>query len=624
MAARMQSSGLQIAENLTLPTSIVGMRMPVLAEPGAGKSVFVAVLMEELWRLRLQFVSIDPLGTAWGIKTSADGKSAGIAVPYLGGTSRYADAPLRPDGGALVAKVLVESGVSMMLNVSPFSRADQNRFVADFWNELLRIAGDRHSAGEALSILNLTDEAGFFMPEMPRGKEAARAQDAGERVARQGRGLGLGFVAPTQRPQGLDKDVLSVWEVLVLMRLTEPAAIKQAMGMIEHVVEKDTLADIRRTLPRLRDGEAWIISPRVLGITKRVQIRMRRTYDSTRTPTPGERRLAPTSLAQADLSALRSALAASRNEDGVPEPVVPTGTGSASASVRAAITSASHALERENVRLRAELEATRLAVPERIDVPVLTDADRAALHDATVTIGKADALLASVESTLASIAKRVFAAVEPPTPPRIVAVRRKAETRKRAPREPMIEAAAQRSRHIDESAARLKKGARRMLATLASTYPLRLTAAQVSALAKLTTSGGTFGAYMSTLKREGCIRESGGLLEITTEGFAAIGMTKPTKPTSRAQAIAGLRSALKAGARTMFDVLSTEGKRGATREELAIAAGMTASGGTFGAYLAILKRNGLVIEEKSSDGTRVRVNESLFTARKARSRDRTE
>lgn len=47
----------------------------------------------------------------------------------------------------------------MMLNVSGFGREEQNEFVANFWDKLLRLGAERYNAGDALSVLNLIDEA---------------------------------------------------------------------------------------------------------------------------------------------------------------------------------------------------------------------------------------------------------------------------------------------------------------------------------------------------------------------------------------------------------------------------------------------------------------------------------
>ncbi len=54
------------------------------------------------------------------------------------------------------------------------------------------------------------------------------------------------------------------------------------------------------------------------------------------------------------------------------------------------------------------------------------------------------------------------------------------------------------------------------------------------------------------------------------------------------------RGALKAGARTMLDLLVEAYPEGISRDELGERAGYSVSGGTFQSYLSSLRRNGLV------------------------------
>lgn len=107
----------------------------------------------------------------------------------------------------------------------------------------------------------------------------------------------------------------------------------------------------------------------------------------------------------------------------------------------------------------------------------------------------------------------------------------------------------------------LRKGERRMLEVLARSHPARRSRAQIGTLAGFTPSGGTFRTYWGTLRRS---------------GFAHLGEA-PRAPLSRDETLAMWRSALRAGERSMLDVLVET----------------TASGGTFSTYLGTLRRNGL-------------------------------
>ncbi len=563
-----ESDGLRIAADVVLPPAIVGMRMPVLAEPGAGKSVFLAVLMEELWRLRLQFVSFDPLGTAWGVKASADGSSDGIAVPYLG-AGRYADAPLRPDAGAIVARAFAETGVSMMLNVSGFGREEQNMFVADFWNELLLLAAARHDAGDPISALSLIDEASFFMPETARGKQHARVQDAGERIGRQGRSLGLGYVAPTQRPQAIDKDVIGVWEVLVLMRLTEPAAIAQAMGMCKHVISAEQAREIQKSLPELADGEAWIISPRVLGFVRRVKLRMRTTYDSTRTPAPGKRRKAPTTLAKADLSRLQAALA--YDTPIAAAAVADTDTTAIAAELRRVIGQRDDALRRLH-----ELQTfLRARVP--------TDDERKLLDAAAAGAVLLKKYAADASSMVNELGGAPVIAVAAPTI---------AKTRRRAPSSPKP--------HVTvATSADLSAGAERVLTAALERYPLLTTVKNLAFFSGWKPSSGPFRKALKELREAGRLEVVEGIVHLTPPPSSVAGGSHEAR-------IGMVRKALREGERRYFEILM-EHPRGLTIEQLERETGHKATSGPFRTALRALRENGLA----TLDGGSYRIAEDI-------------
>jgi hypothetical protein len=568
------NDGLRIGMDLWLPAAFVGMRTPVFASPEAGKSVFVAVLMEELWRARLQFVAFDLLGTGWGVKTSADGKSAGIAVPYLGGSGRYADAPLRPDGGAIVARALIETGSSMMLNLAAFTQSEQCTFVADLWDELLRLAGERHEAGAPISLLNLIDEAALVMPEFPRSKEQARAREAGVRLARLGRSLGLGYVATTQRGQSLDKNVVGMWEVFMILRLSEKRAIDAAIGEIEHVVGREAAREIRESLPHLANGEAWIVAPRALGFTRRVQLRMRETYDSTRTPARGERRPAPTQLAQADLSALRAALAAP------PIPADPPAARGSKTSGRP------RTLKRE-----------RPPTIERVEVPVLTAQERSLLDRAAQAAADIRIALDALTAALGAIERRLAPTLSPAGPADALSANGERAARKNtkthentsAVHEIRVPRAAAPAGKADG----FKAGQRRMLGVLAQCGGT-LTKMQLATLADVNRGSGTFSIYLRGLVDAGFVQADATTATVMPAGAAHIGVSIRQGPPSTAEIVQTYSAKLKAGARRMLDILVATYPADVTKLDLAARAEVNRESGTFSIYLRTLQSNGLV------------------------------
>lgn len=143
----------------------------------------------------------------------------------------------------------------------------------------------------------------------------------------------------------------------------------------------------------------------------------------------------------------------------------------------------------------------------------------------------------------------------------------------------------------------LKAGARRIVETMARNHPQWLTKSQIGVLAKFKVTGGTFLTYWSAIRRAGYVedRNDGREFRVTEAGLAFAGVDAGN-PLTIQEVLDQWRSSLKAGARTMLDVL-LDNPYGITRADLAEAVGMAATGGTFNTYLSTLRRNGLAVEE---------------------------
>jgi uncharacterized protein len=206
---------LKLAPKLSLPVDVAGEAIAILAKRGAGKTNTATVLVEELVRAGVQTVVVDPVGAWWGIRSSADGKQKGLEVPILGG--QHGDVPLEPTAGALIADVAVDTGESLLLDLSDFpSKAAIGRFVTDFSERLFR------RKARTPSLLHLVlEEADIVAPQRVKG-ETARMAGAIEQLVRRGRSRGLGVTLITQRSAVLNKDVLTQADVLIVMRTTGP------------------------------------------------------------------------------------------------------------------------------------------------------------------------------------------------------------------------------------------------------------------------------------------------------------------------------------------------------------------------------------------------------------------
>lgn len=287
---------LNIAPELSLPIDAVTETFGILAKKGAGKSNAAVVMAEEMHAAGVPWVAIDPKGDWWGLRASGDGQGPGLPIVVFGG--RHGDVPLEPTAGALLADLVLQQGLTCVLDVSEFSKADVRRFLLAFADRLYRQADQE-------PIHLFLEEAHEYLPQQVRGEDA-HLVNAWQRIVKQGRFKGIGCTLVTQRSAALNKDVLTQVDTLIVLRTTSPqdrAAVKAWVDV--HADAGDMLA----TLPSLESGEAWLWSPEFLGTLTRIRFRRRRTFDSGATPKVGQKRRTPATLADVDLAAIKEQMA---------------------------------------------------------------------------------------------------------------------------------------------------------------------------------------------------------------------------------------------------------------------------------------------------------------------------
>jgi len=293
------TKSLRLAKDLTLPLDAVSRTFGILAVRGAGKSNTAAVMAEEMFAAGLPFVVIDPVGSWYGLRSSADGKSAGLPIPIFGG--KHGDVPLERGAGEMLADLTVEKRLTCVLDLSRFDSENAKKTF------LLAFAQRLYQKNENPLHLFL-EEADDYIPQKPMRDEAQLLR-AWENIVRRGRSRGLGMTLITQRSAAVAKMVLTQVETLFAMRTTGPQDIAAIEAWIKyHQADKDILS----TLAGLEDGEAWVWSPHYLKTMSRHQIRRRHTFDSGASPKNlhAKETQKPATLADIDLSAIQSQMAA--------------------------------------------------------------------------------------------------------------------------------------------------------------------------------------------------------------------------------------------------------------------------------------------------------------------------
>ena len=294
---------IRISSLLALPMSFITSTQAILAKKRRGKSYTAQVEAEELLELGQQIVVLDPTGAWWGLRLLADGKSPGYAITIFGGD--HGDVPLEASAGEALAHAIVTERFSAVIDLSLLRKNDRLRFAADFLETLYRLNR------QAMHLF--IDEADAFCPQKTFTPEQARCLGAADELVRRGGIKGIGVTMISQRPQVVNKDVLSQIDMLIVLQMNHPKDLHAIEDWIVEHVNKDTAREMLASLPALPIGHAWVWAPEA-KIFQRIEVRKKRTFDSGRTPKAGERLKPPKKLAKVDLERLGKTLSAAVEE----------------------------------------------------------------------------------------------------------------------------------------------------------------------------------------------------------------------------------------------------------------------------------------------------------------------
>lgn len=290
---------IQIADGLSFPLEAVTEKLGFIGRTGSGKTYAAQKLAEEMYRAGAQFVALDPVGKWWSLRLAADGKTPALPLPVFGGL--HGDVPLESTAGKLMADVIVDRGISAVVDVSQFeSDSAKARFMTDFGN---RFFFRKKAAPSAVHLF--IEECQEFVPQNPQ-RDEAQMLHAWTRIQKLGRNFGIGSSLLTQRPQEVNKKVLNQTEVLFVFQLTGSHERKSVAAWIE---DKGLDEDIAAELPKLERGCPHVWSPAWLRISKVVRIAEKATFDASATPEVG-RRADVKELAPIDLEKLHKDMAA--------------------------------------------------------------------------------------------------------------------------------------------------------------------------------------------------------------------------------------------------------------------------------------------------------------------------
>lgn len=285
-----------LADNLTMPIDCVTQTFGCIGRKGSGKTYLAGLLAEQILDHHAQIVIIDPVGNWYGLRVAADGKSRGKDIFIAGG--EHGDVPILPDSGARFARLLVDKHLSVILDISGFRQGERKRFAADFAEEFFHLKKSQKSA-----VHLFVEEAQLFAPQRG-GPDEARMLGAFENIIRLGRNYGIGATMISQRPQSINKEVLSQVECLFALQVN---GTHERKALEEWVQEAGADRSLVGQLPGLAQGEGYVWSPSWLRIFARFKFHQKTTFDASATPKVGQTRK-PATLTPMDVEALRSDL----------------------------------------------------------------------------------------------------------------------------------------------------------------------------------------------------------------------------------------------------------------------------------------------------------------------------
>lgn len=256
---------------------LIETRMLIQSNSGGGKSWALRRLLEQTASSVQQLV-IDPEGEFATLRERFD---------YIIAAPHDADAVATPKTAALLARRLLETGVSAVLNIYDLKAHERQAFVRIFLDALT-------NAPRALwhPTLVVLDEAHVFCPQ----SGSAEASGAVIDVATRGRKRGQGLVLATQRLSKLHKDAAAEMLNKLVGRTGLDVDVKRAADELGL-----SARDAMTTLRDLKPGEFYAFGP---ALSARV-VRTRIGPVITTHPRPGDRLMkAPPPASRAVLAKL--------------------------------------------------------------------------------------------------------------------------------------------------------------------------------------------------------------------------------------------------------------------------------------------------------------------------------
>jgi len=479
-----------------LPEHLLRQGLAIVGRTGSGKTYAAKGLAEPILASNLPACIVDPTGAWWGLRLTQDGQAASdMEIAVLGGDHR--DIGIESGQGTIVGRLVGEGRLPrVIVDISHFSNHEAVRFLTDFFEELYRV--------NRSPLYLVLDEADMMAPQSPL-PETRRLQGAVNKIVRRGRIRGFRPILITQRPQVIDKSVLSQIDTLIAMKLTAPQDRKAILDWFKGHAGVEDPQEIVAQLPSLSVGSGFIWSPEA-GLLQKTAFPPITTFDSSRAPTDGASVPGISPLREMDIDFAAAALA--------PGAEAPPSGHTASASGRRPSPGGDAAARKgsygESVAREEGYAAGRQDGYLEGREAGLAEGFRTAVERMIAELS----ILEPCADDAASPAQRQKANGEPEGPAASM-------PRQSRPARKAMDAPHDASERADAGAVRLNSAARKMLAVLDTDPPVRRSWRQVATLAGLRARGGHFNTGRKALLEQGLVLAEGDLIRIAKPGSNA-------------------------------------------------------------------------------------------------------
>lgn len=594
-----------------IPQEALLQHIILLGKTRSGKSSTMrSAIVEPLLDRKKPVAIIDPKGDWWGLKSSADGKSAGYPIVIFGG--KHADVPIDEHSGASVAELVGTGNRPCIIDLGGWMVGPRTRFFVAFVSKLFNCVRGPHW----LCI----DEVHNFAPQ---GKvfdpDSAKMLHWANRLISEGSGLGLTVISASQRPQKVHKDFVTSNETLIAKRAIHPLDRAAVADWIRGCPDAAKGAEVLNTLAELERSQGWVWSPEIKFGPALVDFPMFKTYDSFAAPT-GDSVAKLKGWADVDLDEVKAKLADVVEKEKANDPRV---------------------LRAENARLQKELTAALSKTPKNIPrssqpdpkaaskIAALRKALEAAMKfivqinaESFFKAGGESVDKASIEKVIAAAGDHIARLIEKQLDERfkgLESLRKQGDkiiaqlkglldqdvsvnvdvrhnepfTISIAPPKP-ARTPRQSATNGHDGGERKLGAERRPLAVLARVHPAGMTEGQWRVASGLKKSG-TWSTYVSRLRTAGFIEKRDKETFITEDGLLACGDEIEPMPEPGPLLVAFWVSKIQAIG-PMLNTLAGVYPNWMTQDDLRISLNMKPGSGTFSTYLSRLRGPGLIEE----------------------------